>query len=55
MMGADDLAFDGTGDAAAGRDHQHALDGVGQESDGATDRLHDGHEVHWGDHLEARP
>ena len=41
------LALDGTGHADVCRHHQHALDGVGQESDGAADRLHDGHEVRW--------
>ena len=45
---------DGTDDADVCRHHQHALDRVGQESDGAADLLHDGHEVCWGDRLKAR-
>ena len=36
------------------RHHPHALAGVGQENDGAADRLHDGHEVRGRDRLEAR-
>ena len=54
-FGAVDLAFDGTGDAAACRDHRHPLNGVGQESAGAADVLQDGHQVRWRDRLEARP
>ena len=49
------LASDGTGHADACRHHQHPLAGVGQESDRAADRLHDGHEVRGRDRLEGRP
>ena len=55
VIGVTDLAVDGTGDAVACRHHQHTLDGMGQESDGAADLLHDGHKVRWGDRLKARP
>jgi hypothetical protein len=55
MIGASALAVDGPGHADTCRHHQHALAGVGQASDRAAPLLHDGHNVRWWDHLEARP
>src|SRR4029434_1967112 len=49
------MASDGTGHAEACRHHQHLLAGVGQESDRAAHRLHDGHEVRGRARLEVWP
>ena len=55
VVGAAALALDGAHHADVCGHHPHALARVGQASDGAAHRLHDGHEVRWRDRLEARP
>ncbi len=54
IVGAAAPALDGTSDANVCRHDQHPSTGVGQESDGAADGLHDGHEVCRRDRREAR-
>src|SRR4030095_13529602 len=54
-LSAPHLAVDGTRDAEVCRHHQHALAGMGQESDGASHVRHDDHQVRGGDRYEARP
>jgi len=54
MLGAAHLALDGTGEADVCRPHQPPGERLGQERDGAADRLHDGHQVRGRHRGEAR-